>query len=85
MLNDANDYTIVTAVIAMADSLGMRTTAEGVELDDQVTALQALGCDSAQGYFFGRPVPPREFARRWLGAMDALEAGDSLTPPAARP
>jgi EAL domain-containing protein (putative c-di-GMP-specific phosphodiesterase class I) len=68
MLTDANDYTIVTTIIAMADSLGLKTTAEGVEEEAQAQALRGLGCDSAQGYFFGRPEAPATFAERWLGA-----------------
>jgi predicted signal transduction protein with EAL and GGDEF domain len=66
MLTDANDYTIVTTIIAMADSLGLKTTAEGVEDADQAKALLALGCDSAQGYLFGRPEAAAAFAQRWL-------------------
>lgn len=66
MLTDANDYTIVTTIIAMAGSLGLQTTAEGVEEDGQAEALLALGCDFAQGYFFGRPEPADDFAHKWL-------------------
>jgi EAL domain-containing protein (putative c-di-GMP-specific phosphodiesterase class I) len=50
----------------MADSLGLKTTAEGVEEEAQATALRALGCDCAQGYFFGRPEPAAAFSARWL-------------------
>ena len=68
MLTDANDYTIVTTIIAMAGSLGLQTTAEGVEEPAQAEALLALGCDFAQGYHFGRPEPAAVFAQRWLEA-----------------
>ena len=66
MLTDANDYTIVTTIIAMADSLGLKTTAEGVEHPEQAQALLALRCDSAQGHLYGRPEAPAAFAERWL-------------------
>jgi len=66
MLTDANDYTIVTTIIAMADSLGLKTTAEGVEQPEQAQALLALHCDSAQGHLYGRPEAPASFAQRWL-------------------
>ena len=66
MLTDANDKTIVTAIIAMARSLGMKTTAEGVEEAGQAAALLSLGCDYAQGYHFGRPEPAQAFMERWL-------------------
>jgi diguanylate cyclase (GGDEF)-like protein/PAS domain S-box-containing protein len=66
MLTDANDYTIVTTIIAMADSLGLKTTAEGVEHPEQAQALLALHCDSAQGHLYGFPEPAAAFAERWL-------------------
>ncbi len=66
MLTDADDHTIVTTIIAMARSLGLQTTAEGVEELGQAEALKALGCDFAQGYYFGRPEPAASFMDKWL-------------------
>jgi diguanylate cyclase (GGDEF)-like protein len=48
---------IVQAVIIIARALGMNTIAEGVETASQQRLLSALGCDEAQGYHLGRPVP----------------------------
>ena len=48
---------IVRAVIAMADELGMETTAEGIETEAQAEALKSLGCTLGQGYHFARPQP----------------------------
>lgn len=58
---DPDGAAIVRAVIQMARSLGLRTLGEGVETQVNRRALQVLGCDYAQGYFFGRPVPAEEF------------------------
>jgi diguanylate cyclase (GGDEF)-like protein/PAS domain S-box-containing protein len=47
---------IVRAVVAMADSLGMMTTAEGVETEREYLLLRQLGCTRIQGFYFGRPM-----------------------------
>jgi len=67
---------ILTAIIAMAQSLGIATTAEGVETDEQRVLLAGLGVDSLQGYLISRPVaidklgallrsPTQSLAPRW--------------------
>ncbi|WP_298211330.1 EAL domain-containing protein [Acidovorax sp.] len=59
--DDANDRAIVSAIIRMAQALGMQTTAEGVETDGQLDFLRQQGCDEGQGYFFSRPLPADAF------------------------
>ena len=54
---DAESTAIVTAVISLAKSLGMRVTAEGIETREQMEHLQRLDCDQGQGYHFSRPLP----------------------------
>lgn len=58
---DANDRAIVSAIIRMAQALGMQTTAEGVETDGQLEFLRQQGCDEGQGYLFSRPLPAPAF------------------------
>ena len=55
------DLAIVRAVIEIANAIGISAVAEGVETLAQVTGLQTLGCQIAQGYFFSHPLPAREF------------------------
>ena len=48
---------IIRAVVALADSLGMSTTAEGAESELEVETIRSLGCRNIQGYYYGRPMP----------------------------
>ncbi|HAU57469.1 MAG TPA: diguanylate phosphodiesterase, partial [Comamonadaceae bacterium] len=59
--DDPEDRAIVSAIISMADSLGMQTIAEGVETAGQLAFLQAQGCTEVQGYYYSRPVPAGQF------------------------
>ena len=59
---DPDDAAIVTAIVAMGRSLGVDVVAEGVETEEQATALSLLGCPVAQGYLLGRPMPAAEAA-----------------------
>jgi diguanylate cyclase (GGDEF)-like protein/PAS domain S-box-containing protein len=66
---------IIRAVVALAKSLGMATTAEGVETEAEHHMVQELGCTKVQGYYFGRPLPVEEARalanRRWDDAAAA--------------
>ncbi len=66
MLDNRHDRTIVQTIIAMAQALEMKTVAEGVETHEQARLLAEMGCNEAQGYWFGRPLPADEFAAMWL-------------------
>ena len=53
---DPDDAAIVTAIVAMAASLGVDVVAEGVETEQQLAQLRLLGCHRAQGFYFARPM-----------------------------
>jgi len=52
----AESLAIINAVVAMAKSLKMTTTAEGVETVEEANLIRNLGCDKIQGFYFGRPM-----------------------------
>ncbi|UIP08225.1 EAL domain-containing protein [Erythrobacter sp. SDW2] len=64
---------IIRAVVAMADSLEMTTTAEGVENAEEAKMIREMGCTKIQGYYFGRPMPSRE-ARALFDRQDRMIA-----------
>lgn len=64
----AGDAAIVAAVVNMAKSLGFEVIAEGIETAEQEAALARLGCDEAQGYRYGRPMPAAEILRVHRGS-----------------
>jgi EAL domain-containing protein (putative c-di-GMP-specific phosphodiesterase class I) len=59
--NVLEDRMNVAAIINMASTLGMQTSAEGVETLEQFETLKQLGCNEIQGFYFSRPLPADQF------------------------
>ncbi|MDD5158941.1 MAG: EAL domain-containing protein [Sulfuricurvum sp.] len=59
--NDEQDSAIVNAIIAMANALGLKTIAEGIEEEVQADALKKYGCQQGQGYLYARPLSEEKF------------------------
>lgn len=57
MLENRSSAELVRTIVAMTKNMNLSAVAEGVENQEQFAALQALGCEFAQGYFFSRPLP----------------------------
>jgi diguanylate cyclase (GGDEF)-like protein len=75
----AEDRAVIAAMVGMAEALRLQIVAEGVETGEQLTTLAALGCQSAQGYYISRPLPPDEVAQ-WMSARGAdWRSGRTLT------
>lgn len=72
------DRAIVRAVLALGKSLGIPILAEGIETPDQLSLLTEEGCDEAQGFLLGRPVPLDEI----VGSGQLALAGDARAHPA---
>lgn len=60
MLADRDKIAIVRAILGLAQALGMRTTAEGIETNELAQTLAALGCSYGQGYLYARPLEADE-------------------------
>lgn len=73
--SDPDDVAIVNAIIAIAHSLKLNVVAEGVETAEQLAFLRSAGCDTAQGYFFSKPLPAEEFERLLAGWNPQAAAG----------
>lgn len=69
----AESLAIINAVVAMAKSLDMSTTAEGVETAEEAELIRNLGCDKIQGFYFGRPMTAED-AIKLFGPMLAQRA-----------
>jgi predicted signal transduction protein with EAL and GGDEF domain len=61
--SNSHDAAIVRAIVTLGHSLDLTVLAEGVETVEQLESLRAEGCDEAQGYFFGRPMPAENFRK----------------------
>lgn len=61
---------IIESIIKMAKHLGMKTVAEGVETEEQLSFLRNHGCDMIQGYIFSKPVPVDEFEKNWYKILN---------------
>jgi len=59
---DVREAAICQAIVTLGQALGFRTLAEGVETTEQLTMLSSIGCDTAQGYLFGKPVAAADVA-----------------------
>jgi EAL domain-containing protein (putative c-di-GMP-specific phosphodiesterase class I) len=73
VVNDAADRAVVTAVVDIAHTLGLRVVAEGVERTEQASALLVLGVDELQGYLHARPMPAQSVTG-WLRSRETARS-----------
>lgn len=66
MLESPPDAAIIRAILYLGHSFGLEVIAEGVETEEQAARLRKKGCETAQGFLFGKPMPAGEFARQFV-------------------
>ena len=85
MLSDSDSIAIVRAILGLADALGMKTTAEGIESVELATTLATLGCVHGQGFHFSRAVNSKQALAYWRAREEkALREGKIETSPIQR-
>ena len=70
---------IIRAIVMLADTLGMETTAEGVEIQDEIELVRDLGCSHIQGYVYGRGVPAADVIVQLGGSVCATPIGHKVS------
>ena len=73
LVTNKNDAIMVRSTIQLAHDLGLQVVAEGIEDEDTLSKLRALGCDYAQGYFISKPITAMDLAK-----LAGPEAGSVL-------
>ena len=64
-VNDVNTKIIIESIVQMADKLGLKTVAEGIETEEQVNFLKQIHCKYGQGFLFGKPVDAETFIKSY--------------------
>jgi diguanylate cyclase (GGDEF)-like protein len=74
LIDKPDSIGIIRAIASLGRSMGVTTTAEGVETQEQLDQMREEGCTEVQGYFYSRPVPAREIAGLLTGFRDRAQA-----------
>ncbi|UCF38827.1 MAG: EAL domain-containing protein, partial [Acidobacteriota bacterium] len=78
-----NSELLISSVVALAQNLGIHTTAEGIENEAQLRAIRTTRCNRVQGYLLGRPVPASELSA--FGSEYTVTATERFVPTALPP
>lgn len=73
VFSERRDYRMLELIIDIAEYLSVPVIAEGVETDEQLSVLRAMGCHMVQGFYFSKPVSAQEFERFVLEKKNAME------------
>jgi diguanylate cyclase (GGDEF)-like protein len=78
---DERNTAIIRAVVAIAETLRLETTAEGVETQDEIELIRRLGCSHIQGFVYGRPVKSDDVAASLAQSAEARTVGLKISRP----
>jgi diguanylate cyclase (GGDEF)-like protein len=73
-MKGSRNSAIIKAIVSLAEALGMDTTAEGAETQDELELIRQLGCSHIQGYIYGRPILAHDIIARQTGINITVEA-----------
>ena len=79
--HDPHNVAIIKAVVAIAETLKLETTAEGVETQDEIGLITDLGCSHIQGWVYGKAVPPSEVPGQLAESGEAKAVGRKTSRP----
>ena len=85
LARDPRAVSIVRSTVGLAHSLGLRLVAEGVETADELDLVTGLGCDGAQGYLLGRPMPGPDLLLSLVSSTPGIGSPWAQPPPGAAP
>ncbi|HEX7639129.1 MAG TPA: EAL domain-containing protein, partial [Burkholderiaceae bacterium] len=71
LAHDPDAVAVARSIVALAQALGLRTVAEGIETPEQAEILAAMGCDEFQGFLFARPMPAEALSALLASAATA--------------
>jgi diguanylate cyclase (GGDEF)-like protein len=82
VINGSRNSAIIKAIVSLAEALGMDTTAEGAETQDELALIRELGCSHIQGYVYGRPLEAADVLQRHSnhGTIALIEGFQSSRP-----
>ena len=78
MHTDPESHEIVKTIVALGKSLGLPTTAEGIEIDDNRDLLNEMGCATGQGYLYARPLPACDVSEFINSFDNSIEADNQV-------
>ena len=83
LTESATNARVVQSIIALGKAMELDVVAEGVETEQQLKLVHNFGCDLAQGFFIGKPMPEKEFLA-WCHAVDQTTTDLQVLPELTR-